>query len=1822
MLERVPAAAESTAHFFLRSVEKPVRSSRVLDPRFWRNGADDIDSSAWWPSYLQRVRTVPQTDVPTCEDGLTFPLHPTARHAQSSCLRNRRDLPSLNGRALHNGSTPRSYSVSASAGQATSPQFTDDIEDVKDQGSTGFSRRSNGITKEQGRSTADIPRARSGTQASKHAPQKVHSGASAAVPSNQKSRSTQQHLKAFDLTINAARDRLDDDSVPWQLRRSDAHLSTSRSASSGVSAAFPSDPSRVKNREKSTTHAIATPGVQKKKQAYPKTNTSRDEYESFDLNSLHNRPAQYYAGAFDLETVIQRERGSDGKSFQSPTEIEYMSSAPIGIPETGDSVTDVKPDLFQGWQYSNSFASLVPAEDRNSDNLQDLSAMPTEQLTKQPTELNESPVDSLERLAETTVKKPKTTLLAKSSKQDHKPPEAPKREARASDTLSQRMNASLEASWVPLPGLNVPLRDQERLEQYSTPPKEVLEAPTSDPKRARFDALLKIKEDAKMEHFDEAWSLFLSFDNQESLAPYMFRLLTRSQESKHLPKALAAFNIIPRSRRKGQMYQAAMHIELKRHQHGSAMNLAFEAEIRGFDLLPKLFAYLVKNLLWRSVAELLHRNINARQDFAQFAQFALAPETSAVVEREMLPLSKLLRACDGISDLHTKVLSLAERVQSLEFASMEHSELLQRLCRYLAIQAVRSPAVLTDITPQALLAILDINDRFGNLKLHEKALETIFDLPERGDKLNLALMVYRNLRFKKPGKSVPQLLVKNLITLCGEAEQSSTDLYDYLLEQFVPRPSVETFHQVMVYCARKGNSQAVRNYLETFIQQFGIPKRVAPVNALIHAYAVEGDTIKARQTLESLSKDYGLEPDTVSWNMLMLAHVRSDDDIAAFDISEEMKQKRVKFNEYTYGQLLAVCAAHGDTEAALDVLVDARDDHIQVTIPMLNTVVQTYLKNDNPQAALRFAMAATESGNKADLTRLWNSFVRFFAFKGETLKLMQIRSIMARYDIPPDGMTYAAMMTLLTSTRRTSEAMKLLRQMHQQEKLPVTMIHYSMILNGFVAEGNRDAAYLIFDEMKQRFPDISASANAAMLSLQASRDGRVQLQGPEKDSSHGVKMLAELLKDISSVKGSQFNAASGMSRQDRTAVSMYFETIVRALIRSGSYDSAQQLVKHVDSSLITNMEGRSARSSPAGGMVLARMDIAIERQDWAQFERLWDVAFKDAIKAYSSIPTSRESQRAKQEGINTSAIPSSQGKFSLNLYLNRYMEAMARQHRQSEMRKFFQTKLFPSGFAFTGKNWNKYVQVLCRSDNLTEQVRAFKVFEHTMRVRTQTWDLLVRGKMRKRLSHYAWQPYGQRNRPILQRQNRFRDTKRIDQLRFHPQQKIPTYLTAVHLGAVLIKAQQRAQQGLVLQLHSISRRAPRTKKFIQMMPRLKDDIQGSILRSLDGRPNRETRPRSEESLNAKTDLAGLIGDQSPLNHMPMEYLEDVEEITGRKNVVRSLLKDNSSGRGRTQQHQERADVELGEMFTGQISRTPIVLAGQGRLETISEMQRRVSREEQQKRDSIQRLREELTARSSVKDTYRPALRAEPPPGFRASSKLDMKPQRADASISRLLALPDTSRAKTKGQNSSSSADTSKNKLNRPLGTIPVSQQLDNLAKARERGNKELEARAQMSTPIPPLAIPFMNQRRLRRRLALGQRIQARQELETLKDKLSPRAYVIRTAAAKRLEAFEQSRRRRRAVLAYERDVKAGKRLDPFPKTLAGLQRRRFIHGPVTVRFVSDLKRKKKNYLVRRGVLYERRQRPVQTLESKGKTYVTRWDRVRQWLDSHYLQKVS
>lgn len=1523
MLERVPATAESAAHLFLRSLETPCRSTRLLDPKFWRHGVDDLDTPAWWPLYLQQVRQVPHARHPPREES-------KVKRWSTRNTPNRTDVKAPQPQA-HSART-RSFTASASPTQQGQAQqkiydafgLGEDVED--------------------------------------HNPRQPD---------------VQQPLA---------------ENV-WALRR------------------------KARREE-------------------------REALESDLEESLH----------FNSEA-----------SQQTPATSQHL-------------------------------ASRYPAFDHHT--------------------------------------RPASTTPHKNIDNEEFGPRGPQ------------------------------IKKAEKRSRL----RDMLDA--SDQSLSDFAELLHKRDRLGADDFDQAWRLFIALDVQEKVASHMFSFLTRSQRASDLPRAIEAFRLIPRDERSAAHYRAAISLEQRRYQHRSAMNLAFEATIQGFNPLPDLLAYFVQNLLWNSVAELLHRSRTARKDI------------------------KLWKSRENVKDMHLKVLSLADRLRSSNADLLEHKDLLESFCKRLAFSCVRNSTLMRSIPASGLLALFHLQETLGNLRLHQAALHTILHLPNREDKADIALMIYRNFRFMLPHETVPKSILGGLIGICSEADYS-LETYNFLLLEFRMAygiPDERAYQRILTSCARQGNVDAVERVFAQYRLNHPNISNITYLSPLVYCHAVIGDAVNARKQFDRLKEEFGFEPNSTCWNMLLLAHARSNDDLSTFDVFDEMRKTKIRPTGYTYGTLLSICAEHGDTETALELLANARDGGLQISVPMVNTVVEAYLSHHDVQAAMRFAIATSESGTSASLTRLWNSLIRYFAAKADIPALMNARNMMSKYNVEADEMTYAAIISALVLMHKTTEAVTMIREMHYNQGLTANAFHYSIVLHGFVRERNRDMVAVIANEMRQRFPKITRNANRALLLLESQRDDSFKSQDP-----HSLRLVASILEDLyaSGSTSPQFDRSFGKPQETSALASVYFETIVESMVQHGSYESAAQLLDHLDPAMNSADTSISMRSMK---FVLARMDVAIALGDQQTLSSIWRRLFEHAsknLKPIRNIREQRKSQTAILEGTKSdttqpdaaslgSPRPDSETpvlkawRTSLSKPLNRYMEAMARADCTDEMIDFVKHRFRAAGFTLTGTNWNKYIQVLCRSKGANHHVHAFAMTEKLMLNRAQSWKLLKRGLLRQKATSYVFEAIGEHKRPVLQERTTYNVANRLDVLRSHSRRIIPTYTTMVHLSSVLLYAERKAANGSLGEIKTLGQVAPGTKKFLQQMPYLKDDVQGDLLHSLESGRNPRSRPRSEQSIRAKTDTSGILGSKSPLDHLPADFLQDIKTTISPRDDIRYLLK--GSVVPVKFSRSDEQDVQLGENFFGKIARDSIVLAGKGRFETDSERAHRVKWQEREMVKKVQAVRKDLRERQLTGEVYQRDAES-PVGGPLCAGPVPLGESEATSpKTPSALLLQALERREGGGLQS-------KRSLQDTLADLPVHTQVKTLQELRKEVNKA----SSQKPPSRKLFLPYAERRRIRRIRANKQRQEASGLLDHLgRENVSDRALQPRTAAGRRALLFEQAQRRRQEYLQYEADTKAGRRVDPFPRTERGYWNRLLRQGQPAVRFVADLNRHPHRYLIRRGEMVEKR----------------------------------
>lgn len=1061
---------------------------------------------------------------------------------------------------------------------------------------------------------------------------------------------------------------------------------------------------------------------------------------------------------------------------------------------------------------------------------------------------------------------------------------------------------------------------------------------------------------------NEAWMIFISTQISPPLKMQLLAFLCSSRNRADLQRALSVYQSLDQDKRSGTTYLAAVKaaVRLRAHSQANAINREALACGLGFDSSKYLLNYFVKHELWNSAA----------RTWADLRYWHGKLDSVANSKRAEQTSSSLLSCWADIDKskwLPAKLLKLARGLESnspvLRYDVINVNELAKTLfCR-----VVCSETIMRLITGYGLMSLFATFNTLSQLnpKHYFSALHTLRRISSTKNRSQLAVTVYRNLRFKFPKHRIPRSVFGSMISICTEADLPAST-FNVLLQDFAKqygKPDKAAYQRAMTACGRQGDVQAVKKLFERFLLDHGLQTDLAYLTPLLLAHATIGDVNGTKQQFDLLSSKFGVQPDISCWNILLKAYARSGDVQGAFDLFQIMLKQSLTPDRYTFVTLMGMCSNIGDSEA-LHYLVDlARHYQVSGSNAMIDTLVHSFCLNDETSKAERLVEHVSTVNRAESPTRMWNILLRHYAHRGNSNSLLRIQRRMRELSVKPDSMTYAALMTALVVLGRTSDAAKLLRSLHFKQNLDTTLFHYSIVLRGFAQEGNRDMVAIIYNEMRERFPRLSPSARLSMIQMQAKRDvSNYKFQASRKGftsrfrSPHALDALDRTLLETSAADLSSKDPQPGFHRSNSPAVvpSIYVEFLLATYNALGQHQEAEALLARCKSLMKISHPLTHETARQYMNILTLQLATCYGKAQWVKVDQIWIEIFTFASSI--SRPLQARLQRTFQKDPNLDKLPnnspflasahsnnigsgSTRGdrkqvlharRYILSIPLSRYMQALSAQGRTGEVIDLV-ARLQPLGFELTSKNWNTYMQVLVTSQDPDHQVLAFSLFEEKMVMNAAPIRLLARSKWAEPSTLKAGQLTSEA--PLMQR-------SQVERL--WPDKIIPTYFTAVYLALGLTKFFRRTQSGSVPDFEYIKRRAPRTIAWLQKLPYLKDRVQGVLLRGREIRGDPVKRPRAPE----KPDLAGILGSESHLDHVPPESLDDLRRyVAAFGERIGGLEGRKIIDAGNTPPSAGDNAWELREKIVEPLFKSKAALMSRSRVETADEQQRRISLEE-------------------------------------------------------------------------------------------------------------------------------------------------------------------------------------------------------------------------------------------------------------------------------------
>ena len=749
------------------------------------------------------------------------------------------------------------------------------------------------------------------------------------------------------------------------------------------------------------------------------------------------------------------------------------------------------------------------------------------------------------------------------------------------------------------------------------------------------------------------WLAFISLKKQAVYARAVLRYLCRSPSPVVLRRALRTFQMIEVDDRTHLTYESAVRAAIGLRKYATANELVLEALRRGLGVESSQFlmGHLVEKEMWKSAVHTL-------RVYLENTTFKV--EQQSITNRHVMQHmfeTPVWKTVDGMIHLPQKLLSLSRRLKendpvlALDRADMESFvvKLLER--------ALRSTTIMGVITPEGALALFSGFRELGLLHLQHylDALSALRALRFSRNRSQLALLIFRNMRWVYPQYLLNSSTYGTMISILSAAP-NEPEVFEYIFEDVTcehgsgttcRKVDLAMYQRVMSACAVQGHYKFVKGLLQRLIRDHGVPHDLAYFTPLLLSLAKRGDVKGTKRMFGRLSSSYGLQPNQQCWNILLLAHARADDFEGAAALFREMGSLGIPFDAYTFGTLMGMFSKAGDTRALLYLVDLAREREIPASTAMIDTIVHSYCLNGEVKEAQSLVEAATRMTLSGSPTRMWNILLRHHAFRADSGAVIRTQERMRELAIKPDGMTYAALMTSLVIIGKTNDAAAILRSLHVSQLVTASRFHYSIVFHGYVQEGQRDQAMVIYAEMVERFHRPSPSARLAMLHLQSQRDN-LEAQRREADRAtkwtgnipelasplqeHAIDYLADALAllEMADDEALPEEPQPGFQRRNilSAAPGLYLEVPFAALTNMSSYDKADELVQRYKAAIEASSMSEEQKSYQTVQLLTTQMRGLVKscegsgkstehlrRQSRRRIDTIWSRIFAETLKS-------------------------------------------------------------------------------------------------------------------------------------------------------------------------------------------------------------------------------------------------------------------------------------------------------------------------------------------------------------------------------------------------------------------------------------------------------------------------------------------------------------------------------------------------------------------------------------------------------------------------------
>ncbi|KAG0593000.1 hypothetical protein M758_1G288400 [Ceratodon purpureus] len=236
-------------------------------------------------------------------------------------------------------------------------------------------------------------------------------------------------------------------------------------------------------------------------------------------------------------------------------------------------------------------------------------------------------------------------------------------------------------------------------------------------------------------------------------------------------------------------------------------------------------------------------------------------------------------------------------------------------------------------------------------------------------------------------------------------------------------------------------------------------------NSLLHARSKAGQVEAAAELFDSM-KEKNCRPDLYTYNTLMNMHVKVDSGLPkVLSLFKEMCLQGIQPDVVSYDILLAACASKEHVKEAQRIFDAMKKRRVKPTVVTYTSLITVYANAGDFRSAMQVFGEMTAEKCKPNV-KTFTSLINSCRRGGHVEEAQSVFEAMKEYGVKPNVMTYNALINVYTERGEQGRAQSIFLEMVQAGLQP-TGVSFTVLMSSFKATGAYKDALSIYNQAKQ-----------------------------------------------------------------------------------------------------------------------------------------------------------------------------------------------------------------------------------------------------------------------------------------------------------------------------------------------------------------------------------------------------------------------------------------------------------------------------------------------------------------------------------------------------------------------------------------------------------------------------------------------------------------------------------------------------------------------------------------------------------------------------------